>query len=189
MSTAEYWNKRYADGTGPGGGSKGDLYAFKLETVQKIVDKYKVKSVVDYGCGDGSQLAELKVKEYTGTDVSKVAISKAKQYAGKGRKYSSDMPAPHEMAISLDVIPHLPDGEFEEYMENLFALAEKYVLIYAGNRTAGDLKLEDHMHFRVFTEWIEQNTEAEQIEHIPNVYPAEKPGPLVSFAEFFLFKL
>lgn len=189
MNTLQYWDARYKDGAGAGSGSKGDLYAFKLETVQKLVNKYKVASVVDYGCGDGRQLAELKVKEYFGLDISPTAIEKAQEHAGKGRKYSTKMPDAQEMAVSLDVIPHLPDGEFEAYMTNLFALAEKYVLIYAPNRTADGLRLEAHMHFRRFTDWIEANTEAEQIEHIKNRYPAEKPGPGVSYSEFFLFEL
>lgn len=197
MNTLQYWDARYKDGTGVGAGSKGDLYAFKLETVQDLVKKYKVASVVDYGCGDGSQLAELKVKEYLGLDISREAILRAQASVEKhdflvvhedGKPIDIE-DCKRDMAVSLDVIPHLPGGEFEAYMENLFALAEKYVLIYAPNRAPDGLRLESHMHFRRFTDWIEANTEAEQIEHIENRYPAEEPGPGVSYCEFFLFKL
>lgn len=193
MTLLNYWNARYKSGAGAGAGSKGDLYAFKLETVQKLVDKYKVKSVVDYGCGDGHQLADLKVKDYLGLDISPVAIEKAQEYAGKGRQYyviPDDLSeCRRDMAVSLDVIPHLPDGEYEEYMANLFFMARKYVLIYAPNRLKETLRLEDHMHFRVYTDWIEANTDAKAAEYIPNRYPAKEPGPAVSFSEFFLFEV
>ena len=193
MTTVQYWDERYRGSAGAGAGSKGNLYAFKLETVQRLVDKYKARSVVDYGCGDGHQLAGLKVKDYLGLDISSTAIKKAQERGGKVRKYKV-MPCDlsecrRDMAVSLDVIMHLPDGEFEEYMANLFDLAKKYVLIYAPNRLAERLRLEGHMHFRVYTDWIEANTDAKVLEHIKNRYPAKEPGPAVSFSEFFLFEV
>lgn len=193
MTTAEYWNWRHEQGA-VGAGSKGRLYKFKLATVIDLVGKYKVKSVVDYGCGDGRQLANLRVKDYLGLDISSVAIGQAKALSGKGRSYKL-VPADlsrcrREMAVSLDVVSGLPDGEYEEYMANLFSLAEKYVLIYAPDGTAPGVVLESHMHFRHFTHWVRDNVECELIEHIPNRYPAKgKADNFTSFSEFFLFEV
>lgn len=190
--STKYWDDRHKQGA-QGAGSTGRHYEFKLEVVQRIVKKYKVSSVVDYGCGDGRQLKNLKVRDYLGLDISPTAIEKAQAYAGKGRQYDvipDDLnECRRDMAISLDVIAGLPGGEFEEYMTNLFFMAQKYVLIYAPNRTSEGLKLSSHMHFRRFTDWIEANVKAEQIEHIPNRYPAASGGNDVSFSEFFLFEV
>lgn len=198
---AQYWNTRYAGGYGTGNGSKGRLKEFKLQSVQKIVDDYAVKSVVDVGCGDGSQLAGLKVAEYRGLDISDVAIGQASKLTNEHRIYSTmdeDAIAKSkvaELAVSLDVVSHLTDDEvFEAHIRLLFHLASKYVLIYGPNRTGEGLQLARHMKFREFVLWIEKNIKgAELIHEIPNRYPPALRGNRfagdTSFCDFYLFHM
>ena len=44
----------------------------------KFVQDNKIKSVIEFGCGDGNQLALFKMPQYTGIDVSETAIKMCK---------------------------------------------------------------------------------------------------------------
>jgi hypothetical protein len=52
-----WWEKRYISGGNSGQGSYGVLAEFKAETVNQFVGEFEVKSLVEFGCGDGSQLS------------------------------------------------------------------------------------------------------------------------------------
>ena len=195
---ASYWDNRYKTGVGAGSGSRGPLYEFKLRTVQDIVDKYSVKSVVDVGCGDGGQMMGLKVESYMGLDISPVAIESAQSFASESRLYqviSAESTAEgktSDMAISLDVIQHLEDDQFAVHMDLLFRLAKKYVLIYAPNHDGAGIKLADHMRFRFFHKYIAENFKSAKHDMVVlNEYPAnpQNPSSITSFSDFYLYEI
>ena len=194
MNTPKYWNERYETGVGAGDGSRGILLHFKLAKVQEIVDKYKIKSVIDIGCGDGRQLSGLEVGKYIGLDISNSAIDKASAFTDKNREYfilNEDTTAKGDqadMAISLDVIQHLPDEQYEAHINLLFRLAKRYVLIYGPNRTGEGIKLASHMFFRKFVQDVVKKHKIEPILIINNDYPVEgDPKPGRSYSDFYLF--
>src|SRR5258706_2409540 len=105
-----YWRFRYWYGWGSGPGSRGELAKFKADFLNDFVERNGVASVVEFGCGDGEQLALLNYPRYVGFDVSRVAIKRCQ------RRFSSDStkrfstaltPISADLAISLDVIFHL----------------------------------------------------------------------------------
>lgn len=194
MNTPQYWNDRYETGVGAGDGSRGQLLKFKVETVQSIVDKYKIKSVIDVGCGDGRQLSRLDVSKYIGLDISSSAIDKASSFTDKNREYfilNEDTTAKGEqadMAISLDVVMHLPYDQFLPHIATLFRIAKRYVLIYGPNRNGADIRLAPHMFFREFAADIEEKYKLKPIEVIRNAYPVEgEPKPGRSYSDFYLY--
>ena len=197
MNDPKYWDNRYSTAVGAGAGSRGRLYEFKLRTVQRIVDEYKVGSVVDLGCGDGRQLKDLKVKKYRGLDISPKAIDLASEHAGKGRTYAilnEDSAADGniaDMAISLDVLFHLPKGQYEAHLDELFRFAEKYVLIYAPNETGKDKPLRGHMFFSEFVKDVKARFGVEPIEVIKNEFPVvgKNPTANTSYCNFYLFEV
>jgi len=71
MRSIDYWRKRYntksLHGTS-GFGSVGDLLKFKVELVNEYVDKYDIKTVLDFGHGDLSLAKQVKA-DYTGIDI------------------------------------------------------------------------------------------------------------------------
>lgn len=196
MNTPKYWDDRYKTGLGAGNGSRGRLYEFKLEQVQKIVDDYKVKSVVDVGCADGNQMMSLKVGKYTGLDISPVAISIAEGLSSESRTYSvidaksTAKSKIADMAISLDVIMHLPDDQYQAHLDLLFRLAKKYVLIYAPNMDGEGMRLASHMCFHEFVQDIKEVQGLEPILTIPNLYPVVGGAAAnnTSYSEFYLFE-
>ena len=72
--SAAYWNQRYVQGGDSGVGSYGRFAAFKARVLNQLFVEHGVHSVVEFGCGDGNQLASLVVDDYLGVDVSPEAM-------------------------------------------------------------------------------------------------------------------
>ena len=79
-----YWIKRYDSGGNSGDGSYGKLAEFKAEVLRKLIQEDDVKTIIEYGCGDGNQLELGEYPSYTGFDVSPKAISLCRE------RFSSD---------------------------------------------------------------------------------------------------
>src|SRR5260370_40522100 len=127
-SSAAYWERRYTHGGTSGVGSYGDLAKSKATFLNDFVRGHGIKSVVEFGCGDGNQLSLADYPSYVGLDVSRAAIGLCRQrfatdpsksfflydgtcFADRGGVFAADL------AISLDVIYHLiEDQVFETYM-------------------------------------------------------------------------
>lgn len=54
QGSEEYWIRRYNKGRKSGAGSYGHLAAFKAGILNRFVRENEVKSVIEYGCGDGN---------------------------------------------------------------------------------------------------------------------------------------
>ena len=57
FDSAQYWRDRYRSGGNSGAGSYGRLADFKAEIVNAFVREHDVASVIEFGSGDGAQLA------------------------------------------------------------------------------------------------------------------------------------
>ena len=93
-----------------------------------------------------------------------------------------------ELALSLDVIYHLvEDPIFHAHMEQLFAAAQKFVVIYASNFERRDAA---HVRHRKFTDWVETNrADFTLIQTIKNPYPWDPTNSdETSFADFFIYE-
>jgi len=105
----DYWVQRYQTGGNSGAGSYGRLANFKAEVLNKFVMENEVKSVIEYGCGDGNQLALAKYHEYLGFDVSPEAVATCRDaFASddsKSFKLLSEWAGEEaDLTLSLDVI-------------------------------------------------------------------------------------
>ena len=81
FNSKKYWNDRYVTGGNSGSGSYNNLAKFKGDVINNFIEKNQIKSIVDYGVGDGNQLKLFNTENliYTGIDVSKFIISKCKE--------------------------------------------------------------------------------------------------------------
>ena len=198
FNSKKYWNDRYVTGGNSGAGSYNELARFKANVINNFLEKNKIKSIVDYGVGDGNQLKLINTENliYTGIDVSEFIISKCKEEFkdDKTKKFihadNIDNELKAELVLSCDVIYHLIEElVYEEYMENLFSMSKKYVIIYARNE---DVNHTVHVKFRKFSNYIENNLpEWQLIKHIPNKYPQLKLGHnnnKTSPSDFYIYK-
>ena len=178
FNSKEYWNDRYKKGRNSGSGSFNELAKFKADIINDFIGKNQIKSIVDYGVGDGNQLKLLNTENliYTGIDVSEFIISKCKEEFkdDKTKQFinsnSINNGLKADLVVSCDVIYHLIEEHvYEDYMENLFSMSQKYVIIYAKDE---DINHTVHVKFRKFSNYIENNLqEWKLIKHIPNKYP------------------
>ena len=196
FSSEAYWQNRYEGGGNSGAGSYGRLAQFKAEILNTIVAENDVKSVAEYGCGDGNQLSLANYPKYLGFDVSERAVQMCRErFDGDGTKsfalVSENRGESADLTMSLDVIFHLvEDRVFEDYMHRFFDSAERFVIIYSLNKKeAPSDELGSHMIYRKFTDWVTQNkTEWELADVIPNRYPYVDDEENESLSDFFIFK-
>lgn len=189
-----YWEKRYETGGRSGPGSAGALAAFKAEVLNEFVRENAVLSVVEFGCGDGSQLALAQYPEYTGVDVSEKALSLCRtRFAGDASKHFASLDSSAalraELALSLDVVYHLVEDEvFEAHLRALFAAASRFVIVYSSDSDDNRDIQGPHIRHRAFTRWIAANEPGWRLlRRIPNRIPYDGSGIHSSFADFFVF--
>jgi len=193
--SAAYWNQRYVQGGDSGVGSYGRFAAFKARVLNQLFVEHGVHSVVEFGCGDGNQLASLVVDDYLGVDVSPEAIARCRaRFAGApGRAFvlsgDYDDKRSHDAALSLDVVYHLTeDVVFESYMRRLFSAASKLVVVYSSNHEDGAQRAAAHVRHREFTRWVAAHAPGWRLQrHIPNEFPYKGDYRQGSFADFHVF--
>lgn len=193
--TAAYWERRYAAGGNSGVGSYDRFAEFKARVLNEFVAKRGVKSVIEFGCGDGNQLSLAKYPTYLGFDISATAVSRCQAMFSSDSDKSFRLISDYrgecaDLALSLDVIYHLVEDDlFEGYMHTLFAAADRYVIIYASDTDDNRGYEGTYIRHRLFTRWIKQSLPTWTLaEHVPNRYPYRGDYRTGSFADFFIYQ-
>jgi 2-polyprenyl-3-methyl-5-hydroxy-6-metoxy-1,4-benzoquinol methylase len=150
---------------------------FKAKVINDFIKDNSIKSLLDYGVGDGNQLKLIDTNNlsYIGLDVSQTIIKKCQDIfeEDKSKKFilvnDFNFKEQYELSISCDVIYHLIDDSiYFEYLDNLFKSSSKYVIIYANNI---DKNHAIHVKFRKFTTYIKNKyVEWELIKYIENIH-------------------
>lgn len=200
--SAEYWERRYSYGGSSGQGSYGRLAKFKAEVINNFISEQDVTSVIEFGCGDGSQLKLAKYPDYVGLDVSAKAVALCKEkFADDTNKRFFVHEAPlfddtlkeykADLALSLDVIYHLVEDEiYFDYLKYLFESARKYVIIYTSDKDEYGGVYERHVRHRNITKNVaEQFPVWTLVRQIKNKYPPGEDSGETSFADFFIYKV
>lgn len=195
FDSKKYWNNKYINS---GSGSYNELEIFKANIINNFIEKNSIKSIIHYGVGDCNQLKLINTKNkiYSGIDVNSSIISKCKEIFKNDKSkqffYIDDISnkLESELVLSCDVIYHLlEDDVYKNYMEKVFLMSNKYVIIYAKNE---DINLTQYIKFRKFSTYIENNfPEWKLKEHIPNKYPQKKLGhnnDKTSPSEFYIYE-
>lgn len=194
FNSAEYWESRYREGRNSGAGSYNRLAVFKADVLNRFVADNGIRSVIEFGCGDGSQLLLAKYPTYTGVDVSATVIEATKQaFADDPTKsfIRVNEVGPRncaDLSLSLDVVYHLVEDEvFDRYMRQLFECARRFVIVYSSNDTRQSDSV--HVRHRRFTDWIEENRpDFQQVAFVKNAYPEDiRDIDNTSFADFYFF--
>jgi SAM-dependent methyltransferase len=189
-----YWERRYAAGGDSGSGSYGKLAEFKAGVLNQFAARAGIQTVIEFGCGDGNQLALASYPEYLGVDVSETAITLCRKRfaADPTRRFcllSEYAGEQAELALSLDVIFHLIEPDiYQAYMRTLFAAASRYVIIYASDTDENRGCEASHFKHRKFTAWVSQHAPGWRlVEHIPNAYPYQGEAQQGSISDFYIF--
>ncbi len=192
--SANYWEERYTKGGNSGAGSYGQLAEFKAEVLNLFVADHGVRSVIEFGSGDGNQLKLASYPSYIGIDVSTTAISRCKEIfqsdTSKHFLHTSEYRRDEaDLSLSLDVLYHLVEDEaFEIYMNTLFNAARNYVIIFSSNSN-DNTQSPPHVRHRRFSSWVEQSMQDwKLVQHIPNKHPYKGDSNKGSFADFYIYE-
>ena len=168
--SAAYWEARYQGGGDSGWGSAGALAEYKAAYLNAYVEANGIASVLEFGSGDGRQLALARYPRYIGVDVSRTAVDLCRRRFAADRTKSFEV-APYtggaaDLCLSLDVIYHLvEDRTFARYMRQLFDSASRAVIIYSSN---AELATELHVRHRRFTPWTDAYAPGWRLTHVQN---------------------
>lgn len=189
--TIDYWENRYKNGGTSGLGSYGELAEFKARIINEFIEKHGIKSLIEFGCGDGNQLALSKYPLYLGVDVSKSSVdlcqkifctdnNKAFLWYDPACIHNLHLFIKADATLSLDVIYHLiEDNIYKDYIINLFSFSNRYVIIYSSNEDI--VSKVPHVRHRKFTPFVQANfPEFSLHKHIKNEYPDK--------SDFFIFE-
>ncbi len=193
-SSQDYWVARYKAGGNSGHGSYGALARYKAEVINQFVETHSIRTMIEYGCGDGHQLSLAKYPRYSGYDISPDAIARCKNTYRDDpsknfyliREYRDEKA---ELALSLDVVYHLvEDRVFEDHLRVLFNSSEKYVIVFSTNSDHNILH-GPHIKHRCFTAWVERNLPGwELIAHLPSQQASADRAGELSKADFFIYQ-
>lgn len=198
--SSSYWELRYRLGGNSGAGSYNHLAKFKADVLNDFVKKENIKSIIEWGVGDGNQLKLMQYPEYWGIDISETVVKKCQDLfkEDKSKRFYTNNDFLNknycgEMCISLDVIYHLiEDDVYEEYMNNLFRFSNRYVCVYSSNteEIRGGGFVRSHVKHRKFIDYIESNYSNWSLyKVIENKYPFDvKNKNNTSFSDFYFFK-
>jgi SAM-dependent methyltransferase len=183
--SAQLWDAHYARGGLSGFGSYGDFAMMKAGVINEFVRKHGITSVIEFGCGDGNQLAMMEIPLYVGVDVSATAIELCnKRFANSATKsfFKYDTLQFNDqagflrcdLALSLDVMGHLIEREmWSKYIDNLIKAGKRFVIIHDIDRDGSTLKA-THCRTRKFTRYIsDKYRDVEYMERIDNPLKAD----------------
>jgi len=194
--SAFYWRNRYAAGGTSGPGSYGHLAEFKAQVLNEFVRENGVRSVIEFGFGDGSQLSLAAYPSYVGFEVSSDAIRLCRaRFKGDRSKIFKHLDEyggeTADLCLSLDVIYHLiEDHVFESHMERLFTSAKKYVAIYSSDTERQMPRQAPHVRHRKFSRWVAvKAADWSLIRHYRNPWPYEGDFTRGSLADLYIYAI
>jgi SAM-dependent methyltransferase len=193
-SSAHYWERRYKAGLTSGGGSYEILARYKADLLNEFVRANAVRSVMEFGCGDGNQLTLAQYPRYLGLDVSRTAVdlciakfredtSKSFLWYDPGRTVRLESFVQADLTLSLDVIYHLLEDEtYLAYLRDLFAASQRFVIVYSSNRDDRPAAIR-HVRHHKFTDDVARLFPRFQLrEHRANPHSAQ------TFADFYIYE-
>ncbi len=193
--SAGYWDRRYRRGGTSGPGSEGEHRRFKAGYLNSFVAQNGIETVVEFGCGDGNQLALSEYRKYVGLDVSPQAIAMCESLyrddpSKEFRLYdpATFNPQPTaDLTLSLDVILHLvEDDVFDLHLAHLFGTAREFVIVYGSDIEVKPSETAAHVRYRQFTSVIEEQFRSWRLEAVvAGLDPARADGP---GTDFFVYR-
>ncbi len=190
-----YWQKRYDEGGNSGAGSYGLLASFKTEVINSFLLGHQINSVIEFGCGDGQQIKDIKYQNYLGLDVAETSIDLCQKLFAVDKhksfiKYEPTSFYNHgflqaDLVVCLDVLYHIiSEEEFLKTLNDIFSCARSYVILYT---SIDAYKIEPykygaHVRHRDVLSYLSKFNNFSIVRTIPQRYPN------LSSAHFIILK-
>ncbi|MFA5886400.1 MAG: class I SAM-dependent methyltransferase [Patescibacteria group bacterium] len=135
-----YWEKRYRQGGNSGLGSYGVLSDFKTNIINKFIQEYQAETMIDFGCGDGQQIKNIKIKKYLGLDIAPSSVQMCQKLYSDDQSKSFILYHPQsffnnfikaDLVICLDVLYHITsEVDLKKTLTDIFSCANNLVILY-----------------------------------------------------------
>ncbi len=195
-TSERYWKARYRKRGNSGAGSYGQLAEFKARVLNEFVREQGIRSVIEWGCGDGNQQTLAAYPKYTGVDISRVAVKMCRATFSKDSSKcfmlypeAENQGIQAELALSLDVIYHLvEDRTFENYMRALSRSGTRFLGIYSSDRDEPGTV--PHVRHRSFSAWLQANApQWQSVRFVENQFKYDPADPdRTSWSDFRFFE-
>ncbi|WP_205328444.1 class I SAM-dependent methyltransferase [Glycomyces sp. YM15] len=171
--------------------------------LNKFVADEGIDTVIEFGCGDGEQLALAAYPRYLGLDVSPTMLSQtmARFAEDATKSFALYDPARYsdragiitaDLVLSLDVIFHLTEDDvYDLHLEHVFGAARNHVVLYTSDADDPGLSVEWAPHVRhhpVVRDVEKHFPEWRLSERIPNPRPWTAEDPEGSMSDFFIYE-
>ena len=137
---------------------------FRIECINKIIEKYNIESILDIGCGDLFWMSKIdnlhKIKRYVGVDISTECIRENEEkykdinnveffisnFSNKNENkfFESNNGKSWDLVLMFDILNHCIQAEIDEMVDFILRSNIKYFLI--NNHPLEIMKYEDELH-------------------------------------------
>jgi len=156
IDSVEYWSKRLekikdpsADGHtgGTGRGSVGQALAWKINTLDALIKKYQINSVLEFGFADCLVSKTIDVDTYCGFDITDIFFDKKKDFKARNvtlnkcRLDSVQVSSVFDASLCIDVLFHILKHENDyliKTLDNLYDYSKRFIIIGAHDSYVGN---------------------------------------------------
>ena len=138
LDYVKYWERRYSEKGNSGEGSYSENAGYKSGIVNFEINVNGIKSVLDFGCGDGNLLQYLTIENYLGLDVSETTVANCSKIfrSDKTKRFLGISPGEplgiekFDLVLSLEVLMHITNEEdFLWTLQEIFSHSKNMVII------------------------------------------------------------
>ncbi len=137
----KWWDEWYAHGQTSGPGSRGFLAQYKAEVINEFIRTHSIQSAIEFGCGDGYNLALISYPEYIGLDISPTSVRMCEQKFKNDptKQFMHYIPASFvnkgfktvDLVLCIDVLYHvLEEQDYVKTLDDIFSFNAPYVILY-----------------------------------------------------------
>ena len=174
VDSRNYWEDRYYYGGNSGKGSYADDAIQKAKFLNDTILKYKLKNIIDIGCGDGNNLKLFKSDYYIGIDVSKTIIKRNilsfkndknklfffmdKDQSKIFNTINNLLKNSDSLIVSFDVIFHLvEDAIYKEHINLINNIKANYCIITSSDKNIKNDSKAPHVKHRNYSYDLNRN--------------------------------
>jgi tetratricopeptide (TPR) repeat protein len=190
----QYWQDTYEEGGNSGPGSYGVLGQYKTRILNDLIKEHALRTVIDFGVGDGNQIKDLNCESYLGLDVSANAVERCSRLFKKDMTKSFLLYSPKQftnhgrltadLVTCLDVLYHITDEQdFKKTLDDIFSASTRYVVLYTKITTDDELPTIPIIKDRDILNHLKRYEDRFVIRNMPN-----HPHPTLSSARFIVLE-
>jgi len=133
-----------------GGYGNADPVMRAKDSIKSYLEKYKCKTLLDYGCGAALQYSKYRLDEYW--DITRLYC-----YDPGVEQFEKKPTEKYEAVINTDVLEHIPEASVYDVIQDIYTYADKFVyfsIATVPSRAILPNGENAHCTLKTHTEWV-----------------------------------